>query len=276
MAKRTLQMRFVAMASPLALVAGLAMAPQTFAAEKSYWSSSAGEMWRTGYGKCWKGVDGMPGPIVECGDAPADADGDGVPNEKDKCPATPKGIEVDENGCPLDSDGDGVPDAMDRCPGTPAGVSVDASGCPVDSDGDGVADYLDKCPGTPAGMKVDTNGCQIIGNIVIDSVEADFAFDSDALKPAMTTALDKIAAQIQASRGQEVLTIVGHTDSIGSEAYNQGLSERRANSVANYLAKQGLDRNAMVISGAGETQPVADNKVESGRAQNRRVVVHTK
>lgn len=119
---------------------------------------------------------------------PKDADGDGVPDRKDKCPDTPQGVKVDENGCPLDTDGDGVADyqdkcpdtpglpalqgcpdadgdgvadADDRCPNTPAGVRVDASGCPLDADGDGVADYLDKCPNTPRGVKVDATGCPL-------------------------------------------------------------------------------------------------------------------
>jgi outer membrane protein OmpA-like peptidoglycan-associated protein len=119
---------------------------------------------------------------------PKDADGDGVPDRKDKCPDTPQGVKVDENGCPLDTDGDGVPDyqdkcpdvkglaslqgcpdadndgvtdADDKCPNTPAGVKVDASGCPLDADGDKVPDYLDKCPGTPAGVAVDANGCPL-------------------------------------------------------------------------------------------------------------------
>ena len=117
-----------------------------------------------------------------------DTDGDGVSDRKDKCPDTPTGVKVDENGCPVDTDGDGiadyqdkcpdvkglaalqgcpdadgdgVADADDKCPNTPAGVKVDASGCPLDADGDGVADYLDKCPGTPAGVKVDANGCPL-------------------------------------------------------------------------------------------------------------------
>ncbi len=117
-----------------------------------------------------------------------DTDGDGVPDRKDKCPDTPTGVKVDENGCPFDTDGDGVPDyqdkcpdvkglaalqgcpdadgdgvadADDKCPNTPAGVKVDATGCPVDSDGDGVADYLDKCPDTPSGVKVDATGCPV-------------------------------------------------------------------------------------------------------------------
>ena len=119
---------------------------------------------------------------------PKDADGDGVPDRKDKCPDTPQGVKVDENGCPLDTDGDGVADyqdkcpdvkglaslqgcpdadndgvtdADDKCPNTPAGVKVDATGCPLDADGDKVPDYLDKCPGTPAGVAVDANGCPL-------------------------------------------------------------------------------------------------------------------
>ncbi len=117
-----------------------------------------------------------------------DADGDGVPDRKDKCPDTPAGVKVDVTGCPVDTDGDGVADyqdkcpdvkgvvalqgcpdadsdgvadADDKCPDTPAGVKVDASGCPLDTDTDGVADNLDKCPDTPAGVKVDANGCPL-------------------------------------------------------------------------------------------------------------------
>jgi OOP family OmpA-OmpF porin len=119
---------------------------------------------------------------------PKDTDGDGVPDRKDKCPDTPQGVKVDENGCPVDTDGDGVADyqdkcpdvkglaslqgcpdtdndgvtdADDKCPNTPAGVKVDATGCPLDADGDKVPDYLDKCPGTPAGVAVDANGCPL-------------------------------------------------------------------------------------------------------------------
>jgi len=90
-----------------------------------------------------------------------DGDGDGVGDSRDKCPNTPKGIAVDEDGCPPDSDGDGVPDYLDECPGTPTGVQVDARGCPPDSDGDGVPDYRDDCPNTPRGVKVDARGCPV-------------------------------------------------------------------------------------------------------------------
>ena len=117
-----------------------------------------------------------------------DADGDGVPDKKDKCPDTPTGVKVDAVGCPIDTDGDGVADYLDKCPdvkglaslqgcpdtdgdgvadgddkcpNTPAGVRVDATGCPLDSDGDKVPDYLDKCPNTPAGVQVDATGCPL-------------------------------------------------------------------------------------------------------------------
>jgi len=116
--------------------------------------------------------DGVPNEIDACPDTPKgvkvdsrgcpiDSDGDGIPDYLDKCPGTPKGVEVDCDGCPLDSDGDGVPDYLDECPGTPRGIAVDSRGCPLDSDGDGVPDYRDKCPGTPKGVTVDSAGCPL-------------------------------------------------------------------------------------------------------------------
>ncbi|MEI6556121.1 MAG: thrombospondin type 3 repeat-containing protein [Paludibacter sp.] len=105
------------------------------------------------YGQHWLSL------IIEL--VPADADGDGVPDRRDKCPNTPKGVKVDKFGCPLDKDRDGVPDYLDKCSGTPKGAKVDADGCPLDSDGDGVPDYLDKCSDSPIGVKVDANGCPL-------------------------------------------------------------------------------------------------------------------
>jgi len=102
---------------------------------------------------------GLIGGSFGLGVKPADDDGDGVVNRRDKCPDTPRGAWVDERGCPKDSDGDGVLDGLDRCPDTPKGWPVDGSGCPKDSDGDGVPDGKDKCPDTPRGAKVDDAGC---------------------------------------------------------------------------------------------------------------------
>ncbi|MDO9069457.1 MAG: outer membrane beta-barrel domain-containing protein [Deltaproteobacteria bacterium] len=123
--------------------------------------------------------DGVVDPLDKCPGTPAgvavdqdgcplDSDGDGVPDYLDKCPGTPVGVSVDKDGCPLDSDKDGVPDYLDKCPGTPAGVAVDKDGCPLDSDKDGVPDYLDKCPGTPAGVAVDQDGCpRVVEKVLI-------------------------------------------------------------------------------------------------------------
>jgi len=104
---------------------------------------------------------------------PRDSDGDGVPDSRDACGATPTGAPVDANGCPLDGDRDGVYDNVDRCANTPAGTPVDANGCPRDSDGDGVLDNADRCASTPAGTPVDANGCprDTDGDGVLDNAD---------------------------------------------------------------------------------------------------------
>jgi len=110
------------------------------------------------------------------GQGPRDSDRDGITDEFDRCPNTPRGAVVDSNGCP-DSDGDGVFDLTDQCADTPAGDQVDARGCslPKDADGDGVTDDRDRCPNTPAGDAVDANGCSLPkdadGDGVVDSAD---------------------------------------------------------------------------------------------------------
>jgi outer membrane protein OmpA-like peptidoglycan-associated protein len=100
-----------------------------------------------------------------CSASQRDTDGDGVKDNADRCPSTPAGEKVDANGCSpsqLDADGDGVTDTADKCPNTPKGESVDANGCSdsqKDDDKDGVTNTADKCPNTPAGEQVDASGC---------------------------------------------------------------------------------------------------------------------
>ncbi len=111
----------------------------------------------------------VPAPAPAAKSAPVvvkvlDSDGDGVPDDKDRCPDTPKGAKVNAQGCELDGDGDGVVDRLDKCPTTPAGRSVNAQGCELDGDGDGVVDALDKCPTTPAGRAVNAEGCELDGD----------------------------------------------------------------------------------------------------------------
>ena len=99
-----------------------------------------------------------------------------------------------------------------------------------------------------------------------------FAFDSANLNSQFYPVLDKVAATL-AEYDKTVIEVAGHTDSVGSDAYNQQLSERRANSVAAYLSSHGVDRARMVTIGAGEMHPVATNDTDEGRAQNRRVEI---
>ena len=91
----------------------------------------------------------------------ADADRDGVGNNRDACPDTPLGATVDNRGCPADADSDGVLNGIDHCPNTPTGATVDATGCPHDQDGDKVLDGIDQCPDTPANVAVDARGCPL-------------------------------------------------------------------------------------------------------------------
>lgn len=172
---------------------------------------------------------------------------------------------------PVDSDGDGVDDNRDRCPRTPAGVDVDSRGCPLDSDGDGVADYLDQCADTPAGVEVDEAGCPVKDEVILTINRLGFAFDSAELDRSSKAALDRAVDVIKSNSESVNLDVVGHTDSRGSEEYNQKLSERRAAAVVDYLVSKGVSRGSLSSSGKGESEPMASNDTEDGRAENRRV-----
>jgi len=215
---------------------------------------------------------GFVAPLGHREVAPTDSDGDGVPDAQDKCPGTPPGTPVDSTGCEPDSDRDGVVDSRDKCPGTPAGTPVDADGCPrvVDSDGDGVPDAQDKCPGTPRGVRVDYQGCEIKEEIKLPGVN--FEFDSARLTADSSETLDNAVTTLERNSDISV-ECAGHTDSTGADAYNQTLSEQRAHSVCEYLAAHGIERSRLTERGYGETQPIADNATEAGRAENRRVVL---
>jgi OOP family OmpA-OmpF porin len=196
--------------------------------------------------------------------APLDSDGDGVVDEADKCPNTPRGMEVDAQGCPLDSDGDGVINNADKCPGTPPGVSVDGYGCPQDSDGDGVPDYLDQCPSTPAGATVNEVGCWSLKATML------FNTNSSYMKSEAHPLLDEVATILE-KNPQIKVEIQGYADNTGTAEYNQWLSERRAQRVMDYLVSKGIARERLQAKGYGSTRPVASNATEEGRAQNRRV-----
>lgn len=169
------------------------------------------------------------------------------------------------------------------------GAGVAAGYCWVhgdgDEDGDGVPDSRDKCPGTPKGVQVDANGCPpepvaVVEEAVVVKEETivirdvHFEFDSARLTAADKAKLDTIATRLKQEAPSAQLRVTGHTDSVGSDAYNQRLSEKRARSVTEYLISAGVPRSSFVsVVGAGESQPVADNKTADGRAMNRRTEI---
>ncbi len=138
-----------------------------------------------------------------------------------------------------------------------------------DSDGDGVPDSRDRCPGTPRGFAVNADGCiEEDQTVVLRGVN--FVFNSDQLTGPAKETLKEVAAALAAQPSLNV-RIVGHTDSVGSNGYNQRLSQKRADSVRRYLIAQGADASNLQARGEGESNPVASNGTEEGRAENRRV-----
>jgi OmpA-OmpF porin, OOP family len=104
------------------------------------------------------------------------------------------------------------------------------------------------------------------------AADAFFDFDKSVLKPEGKAKLDDLVDKVK-SINLEVIIAVGHTDSVGTDTYNQKLSIRRAEAVKAYLVSKGIEKNRVYTEGKGEKQPVADNKTAEGRAKNRRVEI---
>ncbi|MDI1255465.1 MAG: OmpA family protein [Flavobacterium sp.] len=203
-----------------------------------------------------------------------DADNDGVADLDDKCPNTKAGSRVDASGCIMDSDNDGVMDDEDRCPETAGPIAL--KGCP-DTDGDGVANVDDRCPevkgtiankGCPEITKQDAVRITYLGSKIF------FENNSDKLKVASLSQLDELTKILYKYEGAN-LVIEGYTDSNGSDAFNLNLSQKRTESVRNYLIEKGINAARLTGIGKGESNPIASNKTSLGRAKNRRVELKT-
>ncbi len=200
-----------------------------------------------------------------------DTDKDGINDEEDKCPTVP-GL-AKYQGCPIpDTDKDGINDEEDKCPTVPGVARY--QGCPVpDTDGDGVNDEEDKCPTVP-GIR-ENQGCPAISEEVkkrIDFAAQNIYFvtGSAKLDKRSFKGLDEVA-KIISENPETRLDIDGHTDNVGADDFNQKLSESRANAVKAYLVSKGVDESRLLATGYGESKPVADNKTAAGRQKNRRV-----
>ena len=203
-----------------------------------------------------------------------DKDGDGIADKDDACPDT-AGLAAFQ-GCP-DTDGDGLADKDDKCP-TVAGPKSNG-GCPIlDADKDGVNDKDDDCP-TVAGP-ASNRGCPEVTPEVIESlkIQARSVFFNSGKSTfkvgdaATITSLDAMR-EILRNYPNAKFSIEGHTDSDGSNAFNQKLSEDRANAVRNALIEKGVKEGNLTAVGFGETKPIATNKTKAGKALNRRTEV---
>jgi outer membrane protein OmpA-like peptidoglycan-associated protein len=230
--------------------------------------------------------DGVPDLEDRCPEVPGprenqgcpvvkDSDGDGIPDDIDRCPLDPEDLDgfQDEDGCPdPDNDGDGIVDKIDACPNTPGPISN--RGCPVmDRDGDGIPDDVDKCPDQPgpgpdgcprkyALVEVKKDRLVIKQQVHFQSAKWTIMADSFAL-------LDQVV-QVLRDYPKMRVSIEGHTDAVGGELANMKLSQARAESVRAYLAGKGIAGDRLEAVGFGPTKPIASNKTEKGRGQNRR------
>jgi len=227
------------------------------------------------------------GPAENQGCPILDRDGDGILDADDQCPDDPEDFDgfEDEDGCPdLDNDGDGIPDSEDKCPNDPEDFDgfEDMDGCPdLDNDGDGIPDVDDKCPNEPETINgfEDEDGCPDKGETkvritttkieILDKVF--FETGKATIRNRSFNLLSQVASLLRANPQVTKLRVEGHTDNRGGDELNQRLSQERAESVRQYLMAQGIPETRLEAVGYGPSKPVADNKTEAGRDQNRRV-----
>ncbi len=225
--------------------------------------------------------DGVKNSADSCPDTPegttvdargckqdSDSDNDGIKNSADSCPDTAQGIKVDAQGCELDSDNDGVKNSADSCPDTVPNAGVDAQGCERDDDNDGIKNSADSCPDTVQNAKIDNQGCELKEIIALKGVT--FANNSAVLTGNSVEVLDEAAATLRRNADLNV-EVAGYTDNRGSTTYNVHLSQKRAETVRDYLVTQGVSADMLRAKGYGPENPLADNATADGRAANRRV-----
>ena len=235
----------------------------------------------------------LAGPVENEGCPWTDHDNDGVKDLDDRCPSEPGPVE--NQGCPWgDSDKDGITDNLDRCPKEMEDLDGfdDTDGClDLDNDKDGIEDNLDNCPNDPEtrnGLD-DEDGCpdnaalvaptpQPVSRLVIireEKIEIQEKVHftpgkSQVLKDSLRI-LDEVAIALNAHPEVQKIQIEGHTDSTGSDAANQKLSQKRADSVKEYLVQKGVEEDRIDSIGIGESKPIAPNNTWRGREANRRV-----
>lgn len=213
----------------------------------------------------------------------ADTDGDRVLDHEDACPTVPAGDHPDptRRGCPeLDRDGDGIGDGRDQCPDMHQGLRPDPErlGCPLpDRDADTVPDRDDTCPdefGSPS-SNPRRNGCpglvRVEGGQIRILRPVFFATNRDTILARSRPVLTAVADALIATPSIRRISIEGHTDDVGDDAFNMDLSQRRAQTVMAFLIEHGVEASRIEHHGFGETQPLVPGTTTQARAVNRRV-----
>lgn len=249
---------------------------------------SAGLTWKFGGSKAKditdelsdKDGDGVADCRDECPDVAGlamfhgcpDTDGDGIPDKMDKCPDV-FGLKILQ-GCP-DRDGDGTADKDDACPDV-FGPKTNA-GCPFkDTDGDGVIDLIDRCVEVKG--PASNYGCPVLPTVEIMNELNEygrtilFDYDKWSFKKESYAVLQPMTTILKEYPDADFI-IEGHTDSDGSDAYNQVLSEKRANAVRDYFVTNGINPSRLTTKAFGESKPVDTNDTAAGKANNRRTEV---
>ncbi|QRN97239.1 OmpA family protein [Archangium violaceum] len=248
---------------------------------------SDGDGFVDGQDKCPNEPEDKDGFQDEDGCADPDNDQDGILDAQDKCvnEAEDKDGFQDEDGCPdPDNDEDAISDGKDKCPVKPEDKDgfQDEDGCPdPDNDRDGIADAQDKCVNEAEVINGvdDEDGCPDQGKtkvevkagkiLILEKVY--FATNKDVVLPRSFPLLQQVASVLRANPQLTKVRIEGHTDSMGDDAFNLDLSQRRSNSVMRILVERGIDAGRLEAVGYGETKPVDTNKTAAGRENNRRV-----
>ena len=169
-----------------------------------------------------------------------------------------------------------VGDASGHCVTDASGTNVRTSAWSDDKAGTACGATAAADPAPAAAAPAPAPAATPVSETTTLSAAALFDFDKDTIKAEARPQLDAIADRVRGLDSVESVSIVGHTDSVGSDAYNENLSMRRANAVKNYLLDKGVDAGVMNTAGMGESKPVADNGSREGRAQNRRVEITLK
>ena len=236
----------------------------------------------------------VKGPPENKGCPVQDRDGDGIADPVDSCPDIKEDKDnfEDTDGCPdVDNDKDtirdatdqGDPDPADKCPNDAEDPDKfqDEDGCPdTDNDGDGILDGEDKCPNEPGPPdSPQGKGCPRKYSLVKINREKKqieikqkifFAYNKWDILPKSFNLLSQVG-QVLKDFPKMRVSIEGHTDGDGPDAYNQMLSEKRANSVREYLLGQGIEPERLESVGFGESRPIASNRTARGKETNRRV-----